>query len=381
MPALSANALRRWTTIHRWTSLFCTLNLTVLAITGLILIFRHEIDDALGTVPEVKSATGQMLPLGQLVDAALKVKPGWSPMTYAADDDHPGRVFIFLAPPGVKDFAQAKPVIFNGYTGDLFEFDFDKTFTGFVFNLHANLFLGPVGELYLALVGLSFFAALVSGALIYAPFLRGLLFGALRRERGTRVFQLDLHNLVGVVTLVWCSVVALTGVVLELSRPILAYYQMSDLAKMTAPFRGRPAPQSIVPLEKAAAAAESAWPGHRIDFALFPGTPLTGEHHYTFFMASGSGISKRVLKLAMIDASDASVTTASESPWYIKALFVSGPLHFGDYAGMPLKIIWALFTLLTVFLCGSGVYLWIARLRIRKAVVPETVSLPEEVAP
>jgi len=377
---LSAIALRRWTSLHRWSSLFCTLNLTLLAITGLILIFRHEIDDALGTVPEVKSASGQILPLGQLVDVAQKTKPGWSPMTYVEDDDHPGRVFIFMVPPGVKDFAQAKPVIFNGYTGELFEFDFDKTFTGVVFNLHANLFAGAVGELYLALVGLAFFVALISGAVVYAPFVRGLLFGALRRERDARVFQLDLHNLVGVVTLAWCSVVALTGVVLELSRPILAYYQTSDLAAMTAPFRGRPAPQNIVPLEKAAAAAESAWPGHRIGFALFPGTPLTGEHHYTFFMATGSGISKRVLKLAMIDASDASVTTASESPWYIKALFVSGPLHYGDYAGLPLKIIWALFTLLTLFLCVSGIYLWIARLRFRRATVAVQVPLGEEAA-
>ena len=28
-------------------------------------------------------------------------------------------------------------------------------------------------------------------------------------------------------------------------------------------------------------------------------------------------------------------------PWYVKALKLSQPLHFGDYGGMPLKIIWA----------------------------------------
>jgi uncharacterized iron-regulated membrane protein len=377
---LSAIALRRWTSIHRWGSLFCTLNLAFLALTGIILIFRHEIDDALGTVPEMKTPSGQMLPLSQLVDAALKTKPGWTPMTYAEDDDHPGRVFIFMSPPGIKDFAQTKPVVFNGYTGDLFEFDFDKTFTGVVFNLHANLFLGFGGEMYLAVVGLTFFIALISGAVVYAPFLRGMLFGALRRERGARVFQLDLHNLVGVVTLAWCSVVTLTGVVLELGRPTLAYYQMTDLVAMTAPFRGRPVPEKIVPLEQAAASAEKAWPGHHIDFALFPGTPLSGDHHYSFFLATGSGISKRVLKLAMIDASDASVTVASESPWYIKAHFICSPLHFGDYAGLPLKIIWALFTLLTLFLCVSGVYLWIARLRARRVIEAEPAPIPEEVA-
>jgi uncharacterized iron-regulated membrane protein len=43
---------------------------------------------------------------------------------------------------------------------------------------------------------------------------------------------------------------------------------------------------------------------------------------------------------------------------YLKALFISQPLHFGDYGGMPLKIIWALLDLLTIAVIGSGLYLW-----------------------
>jgi uncharacterized iron-regulated membrane protein len=378
---LSAPALRRWTIVHRWTSLFCTLNLLILSLTGLILIFHEEINDALGTVPKMEGS-GEMLPLGRLVDIAKEAKPGWSPMTFAEDHEHPGRVFVFLAPPGLNDFAAAKPVILNAYNGQPFEFDFDKTFTGICFRLHKDLFLGFAGEMYLAFVGLSFFVALVSGAIVYAPFMRNLLFAALRRERGQRIFQLDLHNLVGIATLAWCSVVALTGVILELSRPILTYYQFNDLAAITAPFRGQPKPETIVPLEVAAAAAEAAWPKHEVEFALFPGTPLSGDHHYCFFLAAESGVAKRVLKLALIDAGTGKVTVAQESPWYIKALFVSGPLHFGDYAGMPLKIIWALFTLLTIFLCVSGVYLTIARIRSRRATgTAEPHPVLETVAP
>lgn len=380
---MTANALRRWTVWHRWTSLFCTLNLAFLCVTGLILIFHHEIDEAFGLMPEIeKSASGQMLPLGQLVEAAQKAKPDWTPMTFSEDEDHPGRVFVFMCPPGVNDFAQSKPVILNGYTGQPLDFDFDGAFSVIVFNLHANLFAGFIGELYLALVGLAFFVALITGVAIYAPFMRSLLFGELRRDRGPRVFQLDLHNLVGIVTLVWCSVVALTGVILELSKPILAIYQTTDLAQMIAPFKGQPKPGKVVPLERALAAAEQAWPEHKVSFALFPGTPLSGDHHYTFFLASGSGLSKRVLKLALIEASTGAVTVARESPWYIKALFVSGPLHFGDYAGMPLKILWALFTGLTLVLCVTGVYLFIARLRARQPDSSASAArVLEEVAP
>jgi uncharacterized iron-regulated membrane protein len=42
---------------------------------------------------------------------------------------------------------------------------------------------------------------------------------------------------------------------------------------------------------------------------------------------------------------------------------VSQPLHFGDYGGMPLKIIWALLDGLTIIVLGSGLYLWWARRR------------------
>jgi len=40
---------------------------------------------------------------------------------------------------------------------------------------------------------------------------------------------------------------------------------------------------------------------------------------------------------------------------------VSQPLHFGDYGGLPLKIIWALLDIVTIVVLGSGLYLWLDR--------------------
>ena len=45
-------------------------------------------------------------------------------------------------------------------------------------------------------------------------------------------------------------------------------------------------------------------------------------------------------------------------PWYAKILLLSQPLHFGDYGGLPLKIIWAILDLMTIVVLGSGLYLW-----------------------
>ncbi len=393
---MTARNLQRWTVLHRWSSLFVTANLLLLSLTGLFLIFHEEIDDALGLGPKVEQRAGAVpISMSRTVELARATRPpGWTPSTFFEDKEHPGLAGVSLMPPGVKDFTQAKATFVDRIAGRaLTDYDPEKTFSYFVLKLHTDLFLGLGGSLYLALVGLGFFFALVSGAVVYAPFMRGLAgaVGTLRRGRGTRTFQLDLHNLVGVLTLVWCSVVALTGVVLELSRPIIAIYQFTDLARLTAPYRGQSAPTTLVPLEQAAETAAKAWPGHEVAFAVFPGTALSGDHQYAFFMATKTGVSKRVFKLTMIDAATGALTAAEEMPWYLKALLVSGPLHFGDYAGLPLKLLWAAFTLLTIFLCVGGLYLTFSRLRTRRrggertesvvsapdlaaAIEPETVS-------
>jgi len=40
---------------------------------------------------------------------------------------------------------------------------------------------------------------------------------------------------------------------------------------------------------------------------------------------------------------------------------VSQPLHFGDYGGMPMKILWALLDIATIVVLGSGLYLWLRK--------------------
>ena len=60
------------------------------------------------------------------------------------------------------------------------------------------------------------------------------------------------------------------------------------------------------------------------------------------------------------------LTDSRDLPWYVTALLVSQPLHFGDYGGMPLKILWALLDIVTIVVLGSGLYLWLHG-RVRSA--------------
>ena len=40
---------------------------------------------------------------------------------------------------------------------------------------------------------------------------------------------------------------------------------------------------------------------------------------------------------------------------------MSKPLHFGDYGGLPLKLIWAMLTLAKIWVLWTGLLLWLRR--------------------
>ncbi|WP_205929410.1 PepSY domain-containing protein, partial [Pseudomonas viridiflava] len=75
---MKSKTIRRWSFIHTWTSLICTVFLLMLALTGLPLIFSHEIDHLIGDAPELREmpADTPQLNLQQQVDAAQKHRPG-----------------------------------------------------------------------------------------------------------------------------------------------------------------------------------------------------------------------------------------------------------------------------------------------------------------
>jgi uncharacterized iron-regulated membrane protein len=219
--------------------------------------------------------------------------------------------------------------------------------------------------LFLGFMGLLFVVAIVSGVVLYAPFMKKLDFGTLRTSRSARVKWLDYHNLLGIVALAWMSVVGATGVINALATPIFQYWQTTELAEMTKAYAGKGAvpPSRYGSIDKAMAAARKAIPGNNPQFIAFPGGNFSSRHHYAVFFQGDTPLTERLLTSALIDAETGEFTDARPMPWYTKALALSQPLHFGDYGGLPLKILWAILTLFTMIVLGSGLYLWLGKRR------------------
>jgi uncharacterized iron-regulated membrane protein len=81
-------------------------------------------------------------------------------------------------------------------------------------------------------------------------------------------------------------------------------------------------------------------------------------------MRGSTPFTSRLLTPVLIDADTSNVVDQRELPWYATLLLLSQPLHFGDYGGMPLKVLWALLDVLAIVVLGSGVYLWLQKWRV-----------------
>jgi uncharacterized iron-regulated membrane protein len=369
-------SLRRWSWIHKWSSLICTVFLLLLCITGLPLIFHEEIDELLHEevaatrVPDGTPSAN----LDRALANALARFPGEVPHFLVWDRDDPNALLVSIgktldADPSKNRFARV-----DAHTGEFLDApDVTGRFTYIMLELHTDMFAGLPGKLFLGLMGILFCVAIISGVVVYAPSMRKLTFGTYRGSRPRGVRWLDIHNLAGIVLVVWTFVVGSTGVINTWADLVIKIWQYGQLAEMTAQYRDRPLPQRLSSLHAAVDVAAKAIPEMRPAFVAFPGTIFSSKSHYAVFMRGNSPLTSRLLKPALVDAETGALTDSRDLPWYVSTLLISQPLHFGDYGGLPLKIIWAILDLLTIAVLVTGLYLWLVRRR-RTAARAQPVS-------
>jgi uncharacterized iron-regulated membrane protein len=143
---------------------------------------------------------------------------------------------------------------------------------------------------------------------------------------------------------------------------------VGQLAEMVAPYKNvQPVQGELSSLDAAVKTAQAQAPEMNPSVLAFPGTAFSSQHHFAVFMRGNTPVTSKLIKPALIDARTGSLTDMRDMPWYVNMLFISQPLHFGDYGGMPLKILWAIFDVVTIFVLVSGLYLWFARRKSQEA--------------
>ena len=357
------STIRTWYLVHKWSSIVPTVFLLMLCLTGLPLIFHDEIEGLEGVdyetaLPGPPSAESGV-PLDTMLATALAEKPGEVPLFMAFSQESP-LLTVTTGPAPDAPGEDMTLLFFDRATGESLGPAPGGGIMEFLLQLHTDMFLGQPGMWFLGVMGALFVIALVSGTVLYAPFMRRLAFGTLRTDRSRRVGRLDQHNLGGIVVLAWALVVGGTGMINAFADPLVDSWREGELAEMTAQYGGAEAlaPEDYGSLDTAMAAAKARLPGQSPQFIGFPGGDWSTARHYAVFFQGDRPLTENLLTPALIDAETGALVDARSMPALNQALMMSKPLHFGDYGGLPLKVVWALLTLATIWVLWTGVLLW-----------------------
>ena len=363
---MSRGTIRIWYLIHKWSSLVPTAFLLMLCVTGLPLIFHDEIDAAMGDDAETAltgtpSADGG-LPLDVMLDRALAERPGEVPLFMAFSQDSP--LLTVTTGPTPDAAGEDMTLLFlDRGTGASLGPAPGNPVLDFLLQLHTDMFLGLPGMLFLGAMGISLILALISGVVLYAPFMRKLPFGTVRAGRSKRLRRLDQHNFLGIVALAWLLVIAATGAINAFADPLTENWRDREIAQMTDAYAGTPPlpPAKYGSIDAAMSAAKQALPGRSPQFIGFPGGAWSSGHHYAIFFQGDRPVTQHLLTPALVDAATGELTDARTMPVINQALMMSKPLHFGDYGGLVLKVIWAVLTVAMIWVLWTGIMLWLRR--------------------
>ncbi len=310
--------------IHLWAGLLLGLYIVVVCVSGSALVFRNDIYDVL-VAKLVVTPTGPLLSQNQLEQALQRTYPG-----YAVSDVRPGRDGEEASEVSLVRGSKEIRRLVNPYTGEDRGPSISQWFRimHWLSDLHGNLLLGSDGMTWNSIAGGLTALLCLTGLVVWWPgvanWRRNL---GIRRGVGWKRMNWDLHSAVGIWTFALIFMWGVTGFYFVYPQPFRAAIEVFTPINPPRP----PQIQGV------------------------PQTPPS--------FSTGTGPRRRRRPLTLGG----------------KILRDFSSLHYGNFGGWPLKVLWVLLGCAPVVLLGSALVMWWNRvvgpaLRFTSSREPRTSS-------
>ncbi|MCP9496730.1 MAG: PepSY domain-containing protein [Pyrinomonadaceae bacterium MAG19_C2-C3] len=355
MRAQTTRKLWQW---HKWTGLVTGIFILFLSVTGTVAVFKYEIDWLVTPALRVQANDGA--PYATL-DAALKnVRAAYPSHEVQSVNLAPGKRTAHTF--SITNDDVYTEVFVNPYTAEVTGARTGENLANVIRQAHVRFyFFGWQGRVLVGIFGLTLLISTVTGLLIYAPFMRavfvkGLRFWQIRRSDKLKIKTADWHKLIGIIALAFNLIIAVTGAVLGLEN-LSRYSKTVQNAIYLKPRADINPPSSLDNALTPDAALQQAMQSLP-DFAPTSfELPIAGESHYVFSGNINRHFASQNMSYVVINALDGSpvdVHDARRAAPVKKLYNLNEPLHFGDFGGIILKILYALFGFTSALLAASG---------------------------
>lgn len=336
--------MRKILKIHRILGLFLALNFLLLGLTGVVLIWRHELSDRPLSIQQGQfvSEKSSLVKIENYLASEFSNKKILS-IFKGDDEDLHARVTDL----GVVKFKGATRLRFD-LSGEVLEKQLIKkdSLLDTILKLHRELLFGGKGKILVGILGVFFLFALITGAVIAGKFYRNV------KKMNNRILQGRIHKIIGVKTFTWLFIVTFTGTMLAFNSTLIGLFLRENVRSQNS-FGNVVENAKYIKASQVFEILHEKLPELEYDFISFPDNEFSVPNHFVVLMESETSH-----KIAYINAISGEFVKLVSLPWYLELLILSEPLHFGDYGGVILKIIWSILGLLASFIPLSGLIIF-----------------------
>lgn len=325
----------------------------VICWSGTVAVLAHEIDWLLNPLLRVTTQE-RVASWGEMHAAILAKYPEARSLSFQAP------LYRGFAASAVLDLPSQSyvRVYINPHTAEVLGqtsfFDVQRFFR----SLHMSMF-DPFGKMlgywFVSLFGFLLMALAITPLVFYRRWWRGFLIAPVP-GRNPRTTWSNLHKSVGAWSLWFVLLMAVTGAwwTFEYAGVELGYPEAPEVKA------GRPGGD----LDAALAAASRHWPELAVTTLYIPDPGSTDPLH-VLGQAEASLVRDRANWLRLDQSTGAILAEqrGEQLPWPARWIDTVDPLHFGNFAGLCVKLIWFVFGLALSGMSLTGAYLHYQRLR------------------
>ncbi|WP_400191309.1 PepSY-associated TM helix domain-containing protein [Hymenobacter sp. B81] len=362
------NLKRRLFTLHSWLGLVCGGFILVFFGTGALMVFREELNEVLHPELFRVEAKGTRLSYHELYRRARAAEPAAQFYSFRRVPQAPHEALEIR----IYEGQEPGRLFINPYSGAVLGKSFGS-FTDQLIILHSTFLLKELGKLLAGIFALALLGSVLTGLVVYRKhLLDALRFRNAIRWKNWRTASSGLHRVLGSWALLFNVVLAGSGLWITYDA-----FKLQKLLSADKEQQVDSLPPVAADLNALIAEAQRLEPGLelvRLNFPRKPDAPVT-----VLGRAPGSGWlwGSTSTKIEFANAAGpARVKKAfrEQDLGPVERLdFALRTLHYGQYGGLPIKIVYSLLALSSAVITITGYLLWWRRRRPahqRPAAVP-----------
>lgn len=372
--------------IHLYGGLAIAAILILIALTGSIIAFDHEIDRALNPALLTVKPGGERRPLSEIVSAAKAIHPEKSLALIHPPADANGVYIAWFKSPKKDESGKSCCSGFNWFqvmvdpystrvTGqrDLSHYELTKSgFVRLINGLHGKLLLGDVGKTLVGIVSLAWLILSLIGAYLWWPGAKKIRMAlSIKRKAGSARLIFDLHRAFGIYSIVIMVVLAFSGVYFSFPdyiKPLVAAFSPVSPKGMT--YKSQTIDtRNRLSVDAALSIAQARFPGATLKVVSFP---LDDKASYAVTFRQEDEVKrphggKSTVWLDQYSGKVLAVRDAQKMSGGDTFINWQMPLHSGSAFGLTGRIIICLSGLVCILLLTTGTLIWLRKHKSKAA--------------